>query len=145
MWSKFNLPVTLHNWEKPFVHGILGQSSLSEKDKKEELIKNILNFQCLKTKNYLTESPLDQELLVVALHLWMTRASDVWCLLVPGHSPALSSSTWRFSAIDSMTLIFWLLQSSCTSGCVVVVVVVVANNKSFVIMFTENNIPCSKN
>ena len=73
----------------------------------------------------LTETPLDQELLVVALHLWMTRASDVWCLLVPGHSPALSSSTWRFSAIDSMTLIFWLLQSSGTSGCVVVVVGVV--------------------
>ena len=61
----------------------------------------------------------------MALHLWMTRASDVWCLLVPGHSPALSSSTWRFSAIDSMTLIFWLLQSSGTSGIVVVVVVVV--------------------
>ena len=141
MWSKFNLPVTLHNWEKPFVHGILGQPSLSEKRQKRRVNKNRLNFQCLKTKNYLTESPLDQELFPVALHLCMTRASDVWCLLVPGHSPALSSSTWKFSAIDSMTLIFLLLQSSGTSGCVVVVV---ANNKSVVIMFTENNIPCSK-
>ena len=51
-------------------------------------------------------------LLAVALHLLMTKASDVWCLLVPGHNPALSSSMWRFSAIDSMTLIFWLLHSS---------------------------------
>ena len=69
--------------------------------------------------------PCVQKLLAVALHLLMTRASDVWCLLVPGHAPTLLSSTWRFSAMDSMTLIFWLLQSSGTSGCVVVVVVVV--------------------
>ena len=61
----------------------------------------------------------------MALHLWMTKASDVWYLLIPGHSPALSSSTWRFSAIDSMTLIFWFLHSSGTSGIVVVVVVAV--------------------
>ena len=61
----------------------------------------------------------------MALHLLMTRASDVWCLLVPGHVPTLLSSTWRFSAMDSMTLIFWLLQSRGKSGCVVVVVVVV--------------------
>ena len=69
--------------------------------------------------------PRVQKLLAVALHLLMTRASDVWCLLVPGHSPTLLSSTWRFSAMDSITLIFWLLQSRGKSGCVVVVVVVV--------------------
>ena len=98
---------------------------IGKRPKKKRVNKKRWNFQCLKAKSYLTESPLDQELLAVALHLWMTRASDVWCLLVPGHSPALSSSTWRFSAIDSMTLIFWLLQSSGTSGCVVVVVAII--------------------
>ena len=58
--------------------------------------------------------PCNQEVLADALHLLMTRASDVRCLFVPGHNPALLSSTWRFFAIDSMTLILWLLHSSGT-------------------------------
>lgn len=66
--------------------------------------------------------PCVHELLDFELHLFITKASDVWCLVVPGHSSALLSSTCKFSAMDSMTLIFWLLHSSFTSGCWVVVV-----------------------